>query len=133
MTHLLDASVLIALVVSEHEHHDRASEWFQQVAEPGVALCPITEGALGRFLFRTGESAAGVAQLLAALHNHPSVDFWPDSISYVDVPLSRIRGHRQLTDAYLVALAASRKAVLATLDRPLAATWPEHVLLIPDE
>lgn len=131
MTHLLDASTLIALVVSEHEHHDRASEWFQQVTESGVALCPITEGALGRFLLRTGESPAGVAQLLTTLHDHPAVDFWPDSISYLDVPHARIRGHRQLTDAYLVALAASRKAMLATLDRPVAATWPEHVLLIP--
>lgn len=73
MTHLLDASTLIALVVSEHEHHDRASEWFQQASE------------------------FGVAHILTTLHDHPAVDFWPDSISYLDVPLPRIRGHRHLT------------------------------------
>ncbi|MDO5067941.1 MAG: PIN domain-containing protein [Propionibacteriaceae bacterium] len=128
---LLDSSALIALVISDHEHHQRVSEWFQNT-QSRFALCPITEGALGRYLLRTGESAAGVAHLLTLLHDHPRIEFWPDSISYLDVPLMGLRGHRQLTDAYLVALAASRKARLATLDIPLAATWPKQALLIPD-
>jgi hypothetical protein len=34
-TYLLDANVLIALTVVEHEHHDRASEWLGQVEASG--------------------------------------------------------------------------------------------------
>ena len=53
MTYLLDANVLIALTVAEHEHHDRASTWAATIN--GFAVCPIVEGALVRFLVRTGE------------------------------------------------------------------------------
>ena len=50
-------------------------------------------------------------------------EFWPDDLEVsraipVDLPLV---GHRQVTDAYLVALAASRGGVLATLDRGVLA------------
>ena len=53
MTYLLDANVLIALTVAEHEHHERASTWAATVNR--FAVCPIVEGALVRFLVRTGE------------------------------------------------------------------------------
>jgi predicted nucleic acid-binding protein len=42
-----------------------------------------------------------------------------------------VSGLRQVTEAYLTALAASRKRVLATFDRALAAAMTEHVVLIP--
>jgi uncharacterized protein len=49
--------------------------------------------------------------------------FWPDSLS-VRIPgvvnWSRILGHNQITDAYLLALAVSRKGCLATLDHRVA-------------
>jgi predicted nucleic acid-binding protein len=53
----------------------------------------------------------------------PGHDFWPDDLSAADAfgrgvfPAS----HRQVTDAYLLALAAARDGVLATLDRGIAA------------
>lgn len=56
MTYLLDANVLIALTVQEHEHHARASTWAATVDR--FAICPIVEGALVRFLVRLGESPA---------------------------------------------------------------------------
>lgn len=53
----------------------------------------------------------------------PEHEFWPD-----DLPLSQavqreqlIVGHRQITDAYLIALAASRGGIVATLDRGMLA------------
>ncbi|MGL5928860.1 MAG: hypothetical protein ACRCY8_08000 [Dermatophilaceae bacterium] len=49
------------------------------------------------------------------------VEFWPDSISDADVDPADIRGHRQVTDSYLLALAESRGARLATFDAALAA------------
>lgn len=122
--HLLDANVLIALVVAEHEFHDRASSWVSTVGR--VAVCPITEGAVARFLLRVGESSQTVAALLSALRDR--CEFWPDAVSYADMDFSGIRGHRHVTDAYLAALARSRGAKLATFDEALAAAHRDVVI-----
>ncbi len=127
--HLLDANALIALVVAEHEHHARAVSW--AAGAERIALCPITEGAMVRYLIRAGESPATVSQLTAALLAAPQAEFWPDAISYAHVQLAHVTGHRQVTDAYLASLAASHDTRLATLDAALATTLPEHVTLIP--
>ena len=46
-------------------------------------------------------------------------EFWPDDLSLRDVAfdLSFAQGHRQLTDIYLLGLAAKMGGVLATFDR----------------
>lgn len=130
-TYLLDAHVLIALTVQEHEHHRRVAAWAADVDH--VALCPIVEGALVRWLVRVGERATVAVDVLRRLHADARCEFWPDSLSYAAADLSGIRGHRQVTDAYLVALVASRgDARLATLDRALARTSPETTALLAD-
>lgn len=128
-SYLLDANAVIALVIAEHEHHGRVSAWITQTER--VALCPITEGAMVRYLVRVGETAATASQLLVALRQSPKVDFWPDSISYTEAALEHVIGHRQVTDAYLASLAASHQARLATLDEALAAALGKTVDLIP--
>ncbi len=128
-SYLLDANVVIALVIAEHEHHGRVSAWITRAET--VALCPITEGAMVRYLVRVGETAATASQLLVAVRLSPKVDFWPDSISYTEAALEHITGHRQVTDAYLASLAASHQARLATLDEALAAALGNTVELIP--
>lgn len=127
-THLLDANVLIALVVAEHEHHETASDWLAAVGE--FAVCPVVEGALVRFLLRLGETPETAAAVLTGVSQHPRCRFWPDSASYRDIDLADIRGHRQVTDTYLAALARVRDGRLATLDRALAARFPEVAVLI---
>jgi toxin-antitoxin system PIN domain toxin len=128
-SYLLDANAVIALVIAEHEHHGRVTAWIAQAER--IALCPITEGAMVRYLVRVGETAATASQLLTALRQSPRVDFWPDSISYADAALEHVTGHRQVTDAYLASLAASHQARLATLDNALAAELGSAVDLIP--
>lgn len=128
---LLDANVLIALVIREHEHHVRVGRWIG-TAGP-VALCPVVEGALTRFLIRVGESPATAGELLRGLYASGRVGFWPDELSHADVDLSHVTGHRQVTDAYLAALSDAHGARLATLDEGLAAALPETCLLIPVE
>ncbi len=128
-TFLLDANALIALVIAEHEHHDRVSRWTAGVDT--LVLCPITEGAMVRYLVRSGESAASAMQLLRALRDSPKTDFWADSVSYADASLGHVVGHRQVTDAYLASLAASHSEQLATLDEGLAGSLPRYVFLIP--
>jgi predicted nucleic acid-binding protein len=45
-TYLLDADVLIALTVADHEHHARTSAWAAGITR--FAVCPVVEGALVR-------------------------------------------------------------------------------------
>lgn len=128
-THLLDANALIALVLADHEHHDRVASWSATVDR--MALSPIVEGALMRFLVRRGQSPASGSEILTRLYAGTRFVFLPDALTYRDAELGHVVGHRQVTDAYLAALAAHHEARLATLDRALARGLPRHVLLIP--
>lgn len=127
--HLLDANVLIALTVVEHEHHDRVTRWAAQTDR--LAICPVVEGALVRFLVRVGESITAATELLRAINNLGRCEFWPDSLSYTEASLTHVHGHRQVTDAYLAALAVANGGLLATLDAALAGELPAAVVLIP--
>lgn len=127
-TYLLDANALIALSVADHEHHDRVARWASQVER--IALCPVVEGALIRFLIRLGEHRDTATTILTAIYASPRCEFWPDSISYTQSDLLHVVGHRQVTDAYLAALARAHDARLATLDRALATQLPQQVELI---
>jgi predicted nucleic acid-binding protein len=62
---------------------------------------------------------------LALLHRItelPGHAFWPDDLAVADAfPDSLVlAGHRQITDAYLLALATAHDGVVATLDRGIA-------------
>jgi uncharacterized protein len=127
--YLLDANLLIALTIEEHEHHQRASSWASTVDE--FAICPIVEGALVRFLIRLGEKPAAATGLIRQIHQIRSCEFWPDSISYSDIELSHVVGHRQVTEVYLASLARARNGMLATLDEGLARSLPDHTVLLP--
>ena len=119
--YLLDANVLIALATPDHTLHKRAAAWFENCVR--FATCPITQGALIRFQMRLGErpsmaNAKVILQRIQALPNH---EFWFDEVSYADVPEKGVMGHRHVTDAYLVALAAAKGGLLATMDEGIAA------------
>jgi len=126
--YLLDANALIALTLADHEHHPRVKQWAADVDR--IAVCPIVQGALVRFLIRLGQSQATAKELLAALRSGGRCEFWPDSVSYCDTDLSHVVGHRQVTDAYLTGLAEANGGFLATLDEALARVAPRHVVLI---
>lgn len=130
ITFLLDANVLIALVAREHVHHERVTRWASDVRR--FALCPLVEGAFIRFAVRLGASAEEAKEALRMVRDRPGHEFWPDSLSYADARLDDVRGHRQVTDAYLASLAGSRAdAKLATLDEALAKARPEATVLVP--
>lgn len=116
---LLDANVLVALVVEEHVHHGPAEAWFV-ASRTAFATCPITQGSLMRLLIREGQSAETARSVLQEIVSSPQHEFWPDNVSYHDIPVAGIIGHRQVTDAYLPHLARSFSARLATFDQALA-------------
>jgi toxin-antitoxin system PIN domain toxin len=130
MTALLDANVLIALVVTEHVHHDAAAEWLSAYDE-AFATCPITQGSLVRFLLRTGQPAAAAQDVVSAVESADRHEFWPDSVSFAAVEFGGVVGYRQVTDAYLAQLARSRHGQLATLDSGLAHLHSDIAVLIP--
>lgn len=88
--HLLDADVLIALTVTEHEHHERASRWAGTVDRP--ATCPVVEGVLLRFLIRSGGTPGAATTVLQAIRDIERCEFWPGSLSYLDADLGHVRG-----------------------------------------
>lgn len=130
MTTLLDANVLIALVVADHVHHDAAAEWLS-ASDAGFATCPITQGSLVRFLLRAGQPTVAAQEVVRAVQTADRHEFWPDSVSFADVELGGVVGHRQVTDAYLAQLARSRDGQLATLDSGLAQLHSDISVLIP--
>lgn len=129
MTYLLDGNVLVALVVGEHVHHRRAVRWFG--SDRLFATCPATQGTLLRFLLREGVTAVAALEVLQALTGRDGHSFWPDDLGYVDVDLAGVVGHRQVTDAYLAALARSRSAHVASFDGGLCAAHPDVAVAIP--
>lgn len=130
MSTLLDGNVLVALAVEDHVHHAAAQRWLGS-HDDRVASCPTTQGVLVRLVVRGGGTARLAQSLLSEAVAHPRHEFWPDDLSYLDVPLTGVIGHRQVTDAYLAALARHRDGRLATFDKGLAALHPDVAELVP--
>lgn len=119
VVHLLDGNVLVALVSPSHIHHAAAEQWFA-ASDEAFATCPITQGTLLRILMNLGQLTAAAA--LAVLHQlvaHPRHRFWPDALGYADISWRGVVGHRQVTDAYLAALARHFGGRLVSFDRGL--------------
>jgi toxin-antitoxin system PIN domain toxin len=132
VTFLLDANVLIALVDSDHVHHQPAGDWFSSHHEM-FATCPITQGALIRHLLRAGHSAGDIGMALDRIQALPRHDFWPDDVPFTNGVLVGLVGHRQVTDAYLCHLARGRSCHVATFDRALAAVYADVAEMVPIE
>jgi toxin-antitoxin system PIN domain toxin len=128
VTTLLDVNVLVALAWPNHVHHTVAVEWFRRERDDGWATCPLTESGFVRVSSHPSISGgtvrpSGAVELLARLRGLGTHSFWTDSISFVDspeVPRQRVHGHRQVTDAHLLAVAASHGGRLVTFDNGVA-------------
>ena len=124
---LLDVNVLIALIDPNHVHHDQAHEWFQREGHQAWSTCPLTENGLLRIVSspaypNSPGSPSIVARLLVGLKALPGHQFWADDISLTDTMRAdarRLLTSAQVTDSYLLALAAAHGGHLATFDRRL--------------
>lgn len=127
-TRLLDVNVLIALAWPNHVHHEPAQRWFAASGQKAWATCPLTQLAFVRISSNPRIVAATVspreaARTLAAVTTQPGHEFWPDSLELTGVAelaATALVGHRQVTDAYLVAMAREHGGRLATFDRGIA-------------
>jgi hypothetical protein len=121
---LLDINVVIALLDQGHVLHRTATEWLAREQEHGWATCPITQNGVVRIMAQPAypncQPAAVVASRLAEACRHPSHAFWPEPISLLQEGLidwQRLLGPRQITDAYLLALAVCHGGRFATFDQ----------------
>jgi toxin-antitoxin system PIN domain toxin len=126
MRALLDVNVLIALLDADHVHHATAHAWLAANIASGWASCPLTQNGCIRIMSQRAYPgalpAAAVAARLVAATSTPWHAFWPDSISLLDdqqLDWHGILGSRQVTDAYLLALAAHHGGRLVTFDRAI--------------
>ncbi len=137
---LLDVNVLVALMDADHEGHESAHAWFADSGERGWSTCAITQNGLVRILSQPRyPNAVPAAQAVGMLERAiavPTHEFWPCDIGLADsVAGARLIGHRQITDAHLLALAVRHGGRLVTLDRaiPLAlvpGAEPEHLVVL---
>ncbi|GAB4213420.1 MAG: type II toxin-antitoxin system VapC family toxin [Rhodoferax sp.] len=127
MRALLDVNVLIALLDAGHAMHRRATAWLTQQAPQGWASCPLTQNGAVRIMsqpaYPTPRPAALVAQRLAMACAAPEHRFWVADVSLLGADVidwQRLLGHRQVTDAYLLALAVRHQGQLATFDQRIS-------------
>src|SRR5882757_6185856 len=129
MAALLDVNALIALVDFGHVGHKAMQKWFSKHHKSGWATCPLTENGMVRVLsqpaYPSGQrTPAEVIQVLNSLKAAfaTSHKFWPDDLSIADdstFASALIGGSRQITDVYLLGLAAKRKGTMVSFDRSL--------------
>ena len=143
---LLDVNILIALFDPDHVHHDLAHDWFADHRSAGWATCPVTENGFIRVVSNPKYHAdaprsATVIEHLRKFCASGDHHFWADRVSLRDESLFKLaaaRGHRQITDVYLLGLAKTMGGALATFDRtiPLAAVKgakPSTLILVKPE
>jgi uncharacterized protein len=123
------AACLLLSTVVDHIHHSLALTWFVN-EQPDLATCPITQGTLLRFLLREGKTVVEAVGLLDVIRSQQWHVFWPDVLPFVADQLAGVIDHRQVTDAYLVALTRHNKGRLVTLDKGLATLHQQHVHLL---
>ena len=124
---LLDVNVWIAFFDEGHVHHRTAA---QLLATPAIkiATCPITENGVMRILNMPSYGRIGPAGFqtvktkLQTICDTVDHEFWPDDITLRQAPIdwSRVMGHNQLTDVYLLALAVEHGGCLTSFDHRIA-------------
>lgn len=118
-------NVLVALAWPTHVHHERAQRWFERNRTAGWASCPATQAGFVRVVSNPAFSPDALTPRDAFAHlkkmvASPGHVFWADDTSLVGsrfVALEKLVGHRQVTDAHLLAVALRHRGTLVTLDR----------------
>lgn len=127
MRALLDVNVLLALLDRDHVDHQRAREWLATEIGDGWATCAITENGFVRIVSQPRyPSPVPPAQAIERLAGATSTEhhaFWACTISLLDrvqIERTRLHGPKQVTDAYLLALATSHQGRFVTFDRSVS-------------
>lgn len=126
-TALLDLNILTALLWPAHEHHDAAHRWFRARGGAPWATCALTQLGFVRLVSNPAFSRDALTPVAAVAFLAENLtaqghEYWSERLQVaeaLEVIEPAVHGYRQVTDAYLLALASRRKGVLATFDRGL--------------
>jgi uncharacterized protein len=120
---LLDVNVLIALLDSDHVHHQKATEWLQTYGNAGWSSCSITINGCARILSNPSyPRSLPLAQVLVRLKEatqspvHESLDCALSLLDETRFSFDRLLTHSQITDVYLFGLAVQNNHRFVTLD-----------------
>ena len=139
---LLDVSVLLAIIDAEHKFHHKCREWWSDNNGFGWASCPLTQNGFVRVISQSAyERPVPLMEAMRTLRvstASPLHEFWPDDLTILDHALidhTRMLGHKQITDVYLLALAVKHGGRLVTLDRRVTlgavkGAMPEHCVVV---
>jgi uncharacterized protein len=123
---LLDVNVLLALLDSDHIDHERARTWIEDEMDAGWASCAITQNGFVRIIsqprYPSPISPAEAIGLLGDACADPHHEFWHCDVSLLDertIDRTRLHGPRQVTDAYLLALATRHAGRFVTFDQAM--------------
>lgn len=126
-TLLLDSNALLALAWPNHQYHREVIARLER--EPGMpwATCALTQVAFVRLssnpavvgMRKTPSQSLAMLSELVSDSQHRYLEALP-SLPSVERHFQRLLGHNQVTDAYLLAVASTNRAVLLTLDRRIA-------------
>jgi toxin-antitoxin system PIN domain toxin len=142
MRALLDVNVLVALLDRQHIAHGRAHAWLAQNITDGWASCPLTENGCLRVLtnprYAAPVHAVDILTKLATAKTGGRHEFWDDDLTITDAQVfdrNKWRGHQQVTDTYLLALAVKHSGRLVTFDAGIAldivcGALPHHLLVL---
>lgn len=127
---LLDVNVLIALFDPAHPSHADAHAFFEDASKKPWATTPLTIDGFVRVISNPAyptvdATPAAAAASLRRLCKSEKHEFWPDDVSLLDETILKtqfLAGHRQITDARLLALAVRNQGWLASFDRRLPVT-----------
>lgn len=137
--YLLDVNTLFALTEEEHEHHRLVTKWFETCSPRRWGLCPFTEAGFLRLASNPKVGRHSMEDSLRALAGvlaFPGFRFWPIAEPWAALTepfSSRLFGHQQIVDAYLLGLALRENGILVTLDKAmkyLAGPKHSHHLLV---
>jgi toxin-antitoxin system PIN domain toxin len=129
MRSLLDVNVLLALLDRDHVDHERARAWMTVEIEQGWASCAITQNGFVRIVSQSRYpgpvSPNHAIDLLARATQTRYHEFWTCTVSVVDgeaIDPARVHSSKQVTDAYLLALAVANRGRFVTFDRSITVT-----------
>lgn len=141
---LLDVNVLIALLDPKHDLHSVAHGWWSSVKDPAWASYALTENGVVRIMSnpnyhsRASFPISKVCRQLTMFSNSTDHQHWPDNISILSSSIfdyEYILGPRQITEAYLLALAVRNGGNLVTFDTGISITSvsvakPENLVVV---
>lgn len=143
MPYLPDVNILIALLDENHIHHRRATRWFLAEAQNDWLSSPTTQNGVIRVMSGskygpTSFPPAAVMEQLRTLMEETAHTFVADDATLLDprsIDQAGLRHSKQITDTYLLTLAVSHRAHLATMDDRLRTDavlgGTDHLHVIP--